>query len=76
MCMSSEEKLKELFEYLLKESQVETAEDNCKDDYFCPMDYSGGNFDDCYAMGLDQGAKVLAETLLYKFFMDRMCSKV
>lgn len=71
-----EQKLEEIYQFLLKECAVDTAEDNCEDDWFNPMDYSGGNFDDCYSMGIDQGYKLQAEHILGKFFKERLIESV
>lgn len=35
-------------------ASIQVAEDN-EDEDFNPMDYSGGNFDDAYSMGVDAG---------------------
>lgn len=41
------------------------VENGCEaDDDFNPMDYSGGNFDDCYQMGLDHADADAAREIL------------
>ena len=69
---SAEQKLEQIYQYLLEEIESKTAEDNCTelDIELDPMDYSGGNYDDCYGLVTTQGYKIQAETILYKFFND------
>lgn len=57
--------LKELKEYLEEIAKRETAIDN---EDFNPMEASGGNFDDAYSMGLDDGETELAQHILLKYF--------
>lgn len=38
------------------------------DEDFNAMDYSGGNFDDAFSLGYDEGYVGLARELLKKFF--------
>lgn len=35
---------------------------------FCAYDYSGGNFDDAYSGGVDDGEAFLAKEILEEFF--------
>jgi hypothetical protein len=51
-------KLKKLAE---KRSDYDHLSD---DDYLNPQDISGGNFDDCYNMGIDEGQTQLAREIL------------
>lgn len=73
-----EQKLEEIYQYLLQEADSETAEgeDFDVDNMFDPKDYSGGNFDDCYSMGIDQGYKLQAEHILGRFFKERLIESV
>ena len=54
---------KEMKEYL--ESLLEDWEK--PDEDFNPMDNSGGNFDDCYYMGQEDGKCFLAKKLIAKW---------
>lgn len=40
----------------------------CDDDDFCPMDFSGSNFDDAYYGGRKDGETKLARSILKEFF--------
>lgn len=40
------------------------------DDYFDPQDMSGGNFDDCYNMGIEEGNIQLAREILDELDID------
>ena len=61
----SESKLSALREYLCELACDEAGVD---DEDFNPMDASGGNFDDAYNMGVEDGATLLARALLGKFW--------
>ncbi len=41
-----------------------------EDDYLDPQDMSGGNFDDCYNMGIDEGYTQLAREILDTLSID------
>jgi len=41
----------------------------CYDDWN-PMDHSGGNFDDCYALGREDGMIQMARTILKIYFQE------
>lgn len=41
-----------------------------EDDYFDAQDMSGGNFDDCYNMGIDEGNTQLAREILDMLDVD------
>lgn len=54
------DKLEEIKEYVLKRFEVVDAEtdeinERVESDDWCPMDASGGNFNDAYDMGRDHG---------------------
>lgn len=62
------DKINEIKEFLLKRRNLEkaTMENEAeKDDGFFDADsHSGGNFDDCYQMGKDNGEAELIEEIL------------
>jgi hypothetical protein len=59
------DKLQELREYLETLAKKSISSD---DDEFNAYDDSGGNFDDAYNMGCEDGETLLARELLAKFF--------
>jgi hypothetical protein len=57
----------------MKEKLEKLAARRCWDEEDCefnPMDQSGGNYDDAYNGGFDDGATDLARELLYEFFYE------
>lgn len=52
----------EQYQSLINRAEVQRSCDN--DDYFNPMDVSGGNFDDCYEMGKDHADVDAAQEIL------------
>lgn len=50
------------YKALVARAEVENGYD--ADEDFNPYDYSGGNFDDCYQMGLDHGDSDAAREIL------------
>lgn len=56
------EKLKEMLEKLANRETWIGGGD------FNPMEFSGGNYDDCYSRGMDDGETLLAKLLLEQLF--------
>ena len=54
-------------EYLEKIAAQKACQD---EDDFNPQDYAGGNYDDAFALGEDDGEIFLARALLKKFFTE------
>ena len=50
------------YKALVKRSEAEYG--YASDEDFNPMDYSGGNFDDCYQMGLEHADSETAQEIL------------
>ena len=50
------------FESLVKRASVENGYE--ADDDFNPYDYSGGNFDDCYLLGMEHADRDAAREIL------------
>lgn len=42
----------------------------CDNSDFNTLDYGGGNYDDCYQMGCEDGEKVLAREILNELKID------
>jgi hypothetical protein len=63
----NEELVKRLKSLAEKRSDYDHLND---DDYFDPQDMSGGNFDDCYSMGIDEGYTQLAREVLDMLNVD------
>lgn len=61
--MTTEEKL-EAIRALVKSDATNTDHYEDEDGDFNPMDLSGGNFDDAFSLGVDQGAGDLARAVL------------
>ncbi len=57
----TENKVRALVERIEKEAALKSV---TEDDDFNPMDYSGGNFDDAFEMGIEEGCIRFAEELL------------
>ncbi len=49
---------------IIKKANEPTAEDECEDEFFNPGNWSGGNFDDCYQLGVEAGQVLFANYLL------------
>ena len=56
------EKLVKLIALIEKTAEYDTRTDDNED--FNPMDHSGGNFDDCYQMGCEDGEINFARELM------------
>lgn len=56
------EKLAKVIALIEKTANYETHTDD--NEYFNPMDYSGGNFDDCYQLGCSDGEINFARELM------------
>ncbi len=56
--------IKEYLEKIASQKAVQDEED------FNPQDYCGGNYDDAFALGEDDGEIFLARALLEKFFKE------
>ncbi len=56
--------IKEYLEKIARQKACQDEED------FNPQDYAGGNYDDAFALGEDDGEIFLARALLDKFFKD------
>lgn len=55
----------EQYQALINRAEVQRSCDSCDDDdYFNPMEASGGNFDDCYEMGRDHADVDTAQEIL------------
>lgn len=54
-------------EYLQKLASEKLSSE---DEEFNPQDYCGGNFDDAWSMGQDEGFVLCARALLEKFFKE------
>lgn len=50
----------------IKEAQ-RTARTENQEEYFDPQDYAGGNFDDAFEMGMDEGSIFTTRELLDAF---------
>ena len=57
--------MEELVKMLKGLAKQDMRSDN---DDFNPMDASGGNYDDAYSMGLEDGVVLLARRLIEEFF--------
>lgn len=58
----------ELIEQLKKTAKTEIGPD--EDDDFNPADYSGGNFDDAYGLGVEHGEVYAARSILDKLGVE------
>ena len=57
--------IEKLIQYLKELANGEVRSD---DEEFNPQDYAGGNFDDAYSMGVEDGTTLFARELLRKYF--------
>ena len=58
----NEQVIKKLIEIAQKESVFDSV--NLEEECFCVNDYAGGNIDDAFSLGLDEGEIELARKLL------------
>jgi len=61
--ISMDQKFQSILEYIRDISQEDCWSD---EDDFCPMEFSGGNFSDCYEGGKEAGTVLFARELLKK----------